>query len=499
MKKPSIISVAFTLIILLLVGQGALSLFYLDTIASQTQKLYKHPYTVSNAARNIDINLVSMHRYMKDVALSETAEKRTKASLLVDQHEQQVLDNFETIFDRYLGDRNDIQTAYNDFINWKSIRDEVISLKALGEDQRAADITRNKGADHVEQLNGEVQKLIDYADNKAKTFLGNAIDAEKKAFAVIISLLLATAAASVLSSIYAVRRLTAAQIDTKSRMYLIDQNILMAKMDHNGIVTDISNHLCRHFGLNKQDTLGQQADFFINDDRAGVLPKDILAITSTGKAWEGDIRRINPDGGVQWIRSVVHPELDGNYAVRGYTNIIQDITTHKAIEELSITDPLTGLYNRRHFDTLVEKETRLAHRNKTHLALSVIDVDFFKKYNDHYGHPAGDAALSRVAQTLKQSLNRPSDHVFRLGGEEFGLLFTHLDKEETSDFLNVIKNKIESLKIEHSNNEVSDYLTISIGSHVLLDGDASDNRPLYTQADAALYKAKVQRNSVVLT
>jgi methyl-accepting chemotaxis protein len=118
----------------------------LKTIAAQTENLYQHPYAVSNAARNISINLVSMHRYMKDVALAENVLKIRNATTLVDEHEQLVLRNFDLIFDRYLGNRSDIQSAYKAFIDWKVIRDEVIFLMMRGKNKEAADITRNIGA-----------------------------------------------------------------------------------------------------------------------------------------------------------------------------------------------------------------------------------------------------------------------------------------------------------------------------------------------------------------
>lgn len=495
MKNQNNISLIFALIILLLVGQGVFSLTYLKTIASQTENLYQHPYTVSNAARNISINLVSMHRYMKDVALAENEQKIKRASSFVDEHEQQVLNNFNLIFDRYLGKRSDIQFAYKAFIDWKVIRDEVIFLKMKGENKEAADITRNKGADHVALLNRETQKLIDFADNKAKTFFSNAVEAERHAFTVIISLLVITVTASILSSYYAVHRLNFAQMDMKSRIHLIDQNILMAKFDKNGVILDISTHLCRYLGVTKNKVMGEQADFFINDDKGDIQPENIFKIVSTGKSWEGEIRRVSADGVVQWMHSAVHPELDKNYEVRGYTNIIHDITD----QELSITDALTGLHNRRYLDSVIKKEIRIARRNKTSLTFAVIDVDYFKKYNDHYGHPVGDIALIRVAQALKQSLKRPNDYAFRLGGEEFAIIISDLDTEQASDFFEIVRKRVEDLEIEHDESDVCEYLTLSIGVHINLGCNISDNNQLYVKADQALYEAKVKRNHVVVT
>lgn len=498
MSNQNRIKLVFALIVLLLIVQGVLSLNYLDKITTQAENLYKHPYAVSNAARNININLVSMHRYMKDVALAENEDKIRIASNLVDLHEQQVFENFNLIFRRYLGKRSDIEKAYKAFTDWKKIRDEVIILKIKGENKAAADITRNKGAEHVLFLNKETQKLIDFADNKAKNFRNKAIETDKEAFNLIVTLLVAIVIASVFSAFYAVTSLNRAQRDTKSRMHLIDQNILMAKFDKKGVVIDISNHLCRHFGVSKSEIMGQQSSFFLNDKDFDIQAETIFKQASTGKSWEGEIRRFNHQGQLQWIHSVIHPDFDENYEVQGYTNIIHDISARKSIEELSITDTLTGLHNRRYFDEVLDKELKIANRNQHSICLSIIDIDYFKDFNDCYGHPAGDRTLELVADKLKELLQRPNDYVFRLGGEEFGLLFTDLDKEKSFQLLESIRLEIEALKIRHKQSKISDFISISAGAFVSYPGKHLSVAEIYKKADNALYHAKHKRNQVLV-
>jgi len=495
MKTQSNISLIFALIILLLIGQGIFSLSYLNSIASQAENLYQHPYAVSNAARDISIHLVSMHRNMKDVVLAENELKIKTASALVDEHEKKALKNFDIIFERYLGESSDIQSAYKALIDWKVIRDEVIFLKTTGKYKEAADITRNKGADHVALLTRETQKLINFADNKAKTFINNTIEAKKHAYIVVITLLVATVITSIFSSFYAVRRLTFVQHEMKSRIHLIDQNILIAHLDKKGVVLDISNHLCRYLGVTKSEIIGKQSDFFINDTAGDVQAENIYKTILTGKSWEGEIRRVNAEGITQWIYSIVHPELDEDHLVHGYVNIINDITD----QELSITDPLTGLHNRRYFDKVIKQEVRIANRYKTFLTFVIVDIDYFKRYNDHYGHPAGDNALIKVSQALKESMMRPNDYVFRIGGEEFAIIFSGLNTEQTIEFLETIRNKIEQLEIKHHKSEVSEFLTISLGAHINKGSNVIDSNQLYNNADQALYEAKNKRNSVVVS
>jgi diguanylate cyclase (GGDEF)-like protein len=160
---------------------------------------------------------------------------------------------------------------------------------------------------------------------------------------------------------------------------------------------------------------------------------------------------------------------------------------------------LTSLYNRRYFDYVIEKEVRIAHRNKTSLAFAVIDIDYFKKYNDQYGHPAGDNVLMNVAQVLKQSLKRPNDYAFRLGGEEFGIIISVKDMEQLSDFFNTLRIQVESLEIQHAGSDISQFLTISAGAHISINGALMNANQIYLKADEALYRAKQHRNAVVVT
>lgn len=485
-------------IVFLLIGLVGFSLYYLDNISQKVELLYKHPYTVSNSVRNIETNIVSMHRYMKDIALSEDQEDLDLARALVDAHEIKVLKNFELVFDRYLGSRSDINSAYQAFISWKIIRNEVINLKVKGDNKQAAFITINKGANHVKILTDETNKLIHCADKKAKNFVDNARESRTEAFIYIIGLLLASVLIPLFLALYMMRRFVASQHQLANRMYLIDQNILIAKMDLDGVIEDISERLCRYLNETKKEMMGKQSNFFIDPQFCTTNISDIYKIAGTKKAWQGDIKLANGHGREQWIDSTVHPNLDSNFNLIGYTNIMQDITDKKEVEILSITDGLTKLNNRRHYNEMIEKEILRARRNDVPLVFTMIDIDFFKKFNDHYGHAAGDNALVRVAGVLKKSLNRAGDYVFRLGGEEFGLLFSDVNIEKAEILLENIRASIEGLRIEHAKSDVNDYLTISIGAVVDVE-NALGSSDIYPRADKLLYKAKTNRNTVIVS
>jgi len=271
----------------------------------------------------------------------------------------------------------------------------------------------------------------------------------------------------------------------------------MAKMDLEGVVEEISNRLCRFLSVTKKNVVGKKSNFFIEPKFCKINVDDIIKMTGTGKPWRGDIKVVTAHGEQYWIESVVHPNFDSKFNLIGYTNIIQDITDKKAVEVLSITDALTKIHNRRHYDDVIEREIKLAQRNDVSLVFAMIDIDFFKEFNDHYGHAAGDRALVKVAAVLKKSMNRPNDYVFRLGGEEFGLLFSDIDIDKAEALLENIRANIEGLRIKHIASDVNEFLTISIGAFVDTKNTLSSN-DIYTNADKLLYKAKDSRNTVVI-
>jgi len=153
-------------------------------------------------------------------------------------------------------------------------------------------------------------------------------------------------------------------------------------------------------------------------------------------------------------------------------------------------DGLTGVHNRRFFDERVNAEMGRAIRNQTPLSLDMLDVDFFKRYNDHYGHQAGDDCLRRVASTLRNNLMRAGDHVARYGGEEFVCLLPDTDFDGAMRIAEAIRNEIKTLQIEHAQSSVAPYVTISLGvgcKPAHLQGSAMT---LISLADTQLYKAK---------
>jgi diguanylate cyclase (GGDEF)-like protein/hemerythrin-like metal-binding protein len=173
---------------------------------------------------------------------------------------------------------------------------------------------------------------------------------------------------------------------------------------------------------------------------------------------------------------------------------------NKKLEELSITDQLTGLHNRRYLDSVFENESRRAQRNKSLLTYYLIDIDYFKSFNDNFGHLAGDSALKQVADRLKEICRRPTDFAFRIGGEEFGILSINRAMDEAAMFGEIIRKSIEDLKFLHEYSEVSQYVTVSVGGVCKIPSPEGRLDEYVEIADKRLYRAKSSgRNRVAMS
>ncbi|MBF0508126.1 MAG: PleD family two-component system response regulator [Deltaproteobacteria bacterium] len=160
------------------------------------------------------------------------------------------------------------------------------------------------------------------------------------------------------------------------------------------------------------------------------------------------------------------------------------------LQRLSELDGLTNIANRRCFDVYLDQEWRRATRTGSQLSMLMIDIDYFKLYNDTYGHQAGDECLRNVSKTLNHSLKRGGDFAARYGGEEFAIILPETDITGAVLLAQAIRAKVEELNISHAKSEVSDRVTISIGAASILPEKDLPNAILVTTADQALYQAK---------
>lgn len=168
----------------------------------------------------------------------------------------------------------------------------------------------------------------------------------------------------------------------------------------------------------------------------------------------------------------------------------QLLDTNLVLQRLMNSDGLTGLSNRRHFDEYLELEWRRSLRDQTQLSLLMIDVDYFKSYNDSFGHVEGDEALRKVAAAIRDASSRPSDLPARYGGEEFVLVLPNTSPGGARLLAEKLRQTVAALKIPHTTPAEGSSLTISIGLATMVPQAGSDCRLLISAADRGLYLAK---------
>ena len=174
-------------------------------------------------------------------------------------------------------------------------------------------------------------------------------------------------------------------------------------------------------------------------------------------------------------------------------------SANEKLKALSVTDELTKLNNRRSFLEYIDLVWKQNHRLNLPVTVLMIDIDYFKKYNDSLGHLEGDKALISIAECLKNSLKRETDFVARFGGEEFVCVLPFIEKDEALEFAETLVKNVEDMKIPHPMSLHSKYITISAGMASIIPNDNNSHTQLLNEADKALYSAKeTGRNRVVM-
>ena len=266
------------------------------------------------------------------------------------------------------------------------------------------------------------------------------------------------------------------------------------------------------FGIDKAKVMNKSlfdlSDYIPRELAEIYHAKDLLLLKNPGtQVYEASVKCA--DGTMRIFSFYKASVLDDGAKILGVVGVMLDVSElkkkkyelrekNRRLEMYSMTDPLTGLYNRRKFNTVFPDCLRAAKRHARLLNFAIIDIDNFKKYNDNYGHVAGDNALVIISDLLQSKLLRADDYIFRLGGEEFGLLFYADDEMIASQFVNDIRLAIQELAIPHKSNESYQYVTISLGMVTIKHGD-KDMLTLYKMADDLSYRVKNSGKNQVLT
>ncbi|SEN20716.1 PAS domain S-box-containing protein/diguanylate cyclase (GGDEF) domain-containing protein [Duganella sp. CF517] len=226
-----------------------------------------------------------------------------------------------------------------------------------------------------------------------------------------------------------------------------------------------------------------------------------IAQSQQGIDHEADYRALTRDGDYVWIRDVVHVVRREDGSVDSLVGFMFDITERKQAEDkilqlqrelevLSYRDSLTNVANRRMFDTLYPVEWAKARATGEPLSVVVIDIDYFKQYNDHYGHVQGDECLRRVARALDEGASRSRDLCARLGGEEFVLLLPATDEAAARNVAERCRKLLAHKALPHARSGVGRTVTVSAGVGTIVPGEHDDPHVFLDRVDRRLYQAK---------
>lgn len=280
----------------------------------------------------------------------------------------------------------------------------------------------------------------------------------------------------------------------KEYLEIIDQNILSFSIDLFGNINSVSSAYQHAIKVGMSEMIGIHFNEMVSKSQ----PELILSGTKSNiNDWIGELKISNGINHHIWVKAKAVPRIYSAPDQQGFTFICEDISDKKLLEKLSVTDPLTGMHNRRDFEKIFNKIINSTKRSQEFLSFVILDFDRFKYFNDLYGHQAGDQALIAVTQCIAQSFKRADDHCFRLGGEEFGILFRTSDMKQAIHQTEQLRRRIEALPIQHTQNQPYGKVTASFGLVSIDVNKTTDINKYYKAADQLLYQAKKQgRNRV---
>lgn len=277
------------------------------------------------------------------------------------------------------------------------------------------------------------------------------------------------------------KKLLVANKEIQDQQKMVDKYVLIITTDIKGVITDVNEAYCRHTGYKKEDLLGKKHNVMRHPDMSKKFFSKMWQRLNKNEVWQGEIKNFTKSDDICWLNTYIEPIIKDAEKI-GYRSISEDITDKKRIEELSVTDKLTGLYNRLKLDEILTNRINEYNRYKTAFSIILLDIDNFKHINDNYGHDVGDYVLEEVAKRLTLNI-RATDVVGRWGGEEFVVICKNTESQNGLIVAEHLRELIETIPFDTVGQK-----TISLGVTEFRDEDTMSS--MFKRADQALYEAK---------
>lgn len=286
------------------------------------------------------------------------------------------------------------------------------------------------------------------------------------------------------------KELKKANNEIQEQQDMVDKYVLIVNTDLSGNIISANHAYQKATGFEESELIGKTHNIMRHPDMEDKFFENMWKTLKLNKPWDGEIKNFKKNGEICWFNTYIEPLYEENRKV-GYRSINEDITDKKRIEELSITDKLTGLYNRLKLDEILSIQIEEYKRYKHRFSIILLDVDDFKIVNDKYGHDFGDKVLQKLSDILKKNI-RTTDAIGRWGGEEFVIVCTNTCADNAAILADHLRLLFESEEFDEIGSK-----TISLG---VTEFEENDNiSSLFKRADSALYVAKnAGKNQVVL-
>ncbi|PHR84203.1 MAG: hypothetical protein COA59_08045 [Colwellia sp.] len=482
----------------------------IGNIFIDTNRLYQHPYKVSNASLKIQYQVQTMHQIMNDIKYAKNSEQIKVAFSLVNKHESEVLSKLSLISQRYLGKKEVIDNIYQLLLNWRVIRQDFFdvhlqNIKNVGTNKfKLIKLTyiEQKNNQQVAEIQSHIITIVEFANDKAKFFS----ESTKSNFSIVekigfIFLFFLLSMQLLLFKMFKANSIKEKNNVLKALQWsnqLLDSSPdAMIIADQSGNITQVNITAEKLFGYDKTEFIGLNISElmpkkFINhqdkirnffehsSSRVMGEGKDLFAVKKSGQEFQVEI-------------SLNLAKLNNK---RVAITSIRDVTKQKRIESKVLHqanyDFLTQLPNRLLSLDRLSMSIEHAKRNSSQLAIMSIDLDDFKKVNDIFGHQAGDRILISTATRLKNII-RAEDTVGRFGGDEFFVLINSCSSQDS--LKKIANNILAELKKPLSIGQQKILLSASIGISVYpADGDTVED--LLVSADLSMYHSKkIGKNS----